>query len=278
MPREASTGASVCAKKPSIDDPFTTTTCLPLLSTFTILTVMTADPAQPFVYAVGGRTTMVRFTYPQAPLALRLTPPPTRCPPSVSRKSSFKLVSTKTWCIMHSQIPPIYPSARSLLPERRLWSSPRAGEDSSRFGRTGRSGYRGTSWDARPISTLQEGGLGGRKAASEREGQQDMSRVSLLPSSFTTASIPSNSISAKTDEISDPGCWCFAEPKLQVDCASPKGSICRSRNKGRRPQLLEWVVVDGCKRGWSRCGPAASRSALKVSPSASPRINELKRV
>ncbi|KAK1777594.1 hypothetical protein QBC45DRAFT_452332 [Copromyces sp. CBS 386.78] len=96
---------------------------------------MTADSAQLVVYAVGGRTTMVKFTYPQAPLA-----------------PSFKLVSTKTYCIMHSHTPPIYPSARSLLPERRLWSSPRAGEDSSRLGRTGRSGHRGTSWDVRPIS------------------------------------------------------------------------------------------------------------------------------
>ncbi|KAL0465942.1 hypothetical protein QR685DRAFT_575576 [Neurospora intermedia] len=90
---------------------------------------MTANPAQPLVCAVGGRTTMVRFTYTQAPSsALRLTPPRTRFPTSLLRNSSFKFVSTK-----------------ALHPERRLWSSPRAGEDSSRFGRPGRSGHRGAS-------------------------------------------------------------------------------------------------------------------------------------
>ncbi|WPJ60957.1 hypothetical protein SMAC4_13324 [Sordaria macrospora] len=99
-------------------------------------------------------------------------------PPLVSRKSSLKLVSTKTYCIMHSHTPPIYPSARSLLPERRLWSSPRAGEDSSRFGRTGRSGHRGTSWDFRPISattTLQGGGLGGRKGQVDSRTRPEFS-------------------------------------------------------------------------------------------------------
>ncbi|ESA42376.1 hypothetical protein NCU16936 [Neurospora crassa OR74A] len=107
---------------------------------------MTADPAQRFVCAVGGRITTVRFTYPQAPSsALKLTPSRTRFPTSVSPKPSFKFVSTKTYCMMHSHTPPVYPSARNLHPEGRLWSSPRAGEDSSRFGRPGRSGHRGAS-------------------------------------------------------------------------------------------------------------------------------------
>lgn len=180
---------------------------------------------------------------------------------------------------MHSHTPPIYPSARSLLPERRLWSSPRAGEDSSRFGRPGRPGHRGTSWDARPISattTLHRGGFGDRRAASGR-AQQDTSQSFPLRS----PRLPSRPMaySAKTDEISDPGCWCAAEPKLQVDepgRASPKRVDMPV--EVRRPRWLEWVVVDGDERMWSRCGPAASRGALKVSPSASPRINELERV
>lgn len=171
---------------------------------------------------------------------------------------------------MHSHTPPIYPSARSLLPERRLWSSPRAGEDSSRFGRPGRPGHRGTSWDARPISattTLYRGRVWGKEGSEWERAQQDTSQ------SFPLCSprVPSRPMacSAKTDEISDPGCWCVAEPKFPVDkpsCASPK----KGRYAGRGTTAAMAGMGGG---GWRREGVVEMRSSCKKRCTQAPRCN-----